>query len=204
MDRDAIAMRTANPTPGEGLEFARYLDEAAEGFFRFMLGPCAGIIIAEAFALPDHDLSYQNATFAEREGTIAGMVSGFSADQHRRSSLQPLIQAAGKRNLRMRLIRWLFAPLLRIIDTIEDDDYYLQAIAIDKESRGNGLGAILLDWIEQRARDSGATRLVLDVSASNEGAIRFYERHGMTIESQWPQRVKIPGLKLYRMSKTLE
>ena len=204
MDRDSIVLRAANPTPDEGLEFARYLDEAAEGFFRFMLGPRAGDIIATAFALPDHDLSYQNATFAEREEAIVGMVSGYTADQHRRSSLQPLIQAAGRRNLRMAIVRGLFAPLLRIIDSIVDGDFYLQSIAVDEGERGNGLGAILLDSFERHARDEGATRLALDVSAGNQGAVRFYERHGMTIESQWPKRLRIPGLKLYRMVKSLK
>ncbi len=37
----------------------------------------------------------------------------------------------------------------------------------------------------------------------DQPAIRFYERHGMSVESQWPTRVKIPGLKPYRMVKTL-
>jgi hypothetical protein len=35
MDRHSIILRAANPTVDEGLAFARYLDEAAEGFFRF-------------------------------------------------------------------------------------------------------------------------------------------------------------------------
>ncbi len=59
MDRHSIVLRAANPTFDGGLAFARYLDEAAEGFFRFMLGRRAGYIIATAFAQPDHDLSYQ-------------------------------------------------------------------------------------------------------------------------------------------------
>ena len=44
MDRHSIVLRAANPTFDEGLAFARYLDEAAEGFFRFMLGRRAGYI----------------------------------------------------------------------------------------------------------------------------------------------------------------
>ena len=60
MDRHSIVLRAANPTFDEGLAFARYLDEAAEGFFRFMLGRRVGYITATAFAQPDHDLSYQN------------------------------------------------------------------------------------------------------------------------------------------------
>ena len=152
MDRHSIVLRTANPAFDEGLAFARYLDEAAEGFMRFMLGRRAAHIIATAFAQPDHDLSYQNVTFAERENVIVGMVLGYTAEQHRRSSRQPLNRAAGRRNLRMRIVRMLFAPLMRIIDSIADGDFYLHAIAVDRELRGDGVGSVLMDSYEERAR----------------------------------------------------
>ena len=201
MDQDSITLRAAKPTMDEGLAFARYLDEAAEGFFRFMLGRHAQDIIATAFLQPDHDLSYQNVTFAEHEDAVVGMVSGYTAKQHRASSRRPLKAAAGKRNLRMRIVLILFAPLMRIIDSIADEDFYLQAIAVDKELRGVGLGSILRDYLEERAFSSGSTRLALDVSAKNQGARRFYERRAMAVESQWPKRLPIRALKFYRMTK---
>ena len=203
MDRHPIVLRAANPTFDEGLAFARYVDEAAEGFFRFMLGRRAGSIIATAFAQPDHDLSYQHVTFAERDNVIVGMVSGYTAEQHRRSSRQPLKRAAGRRNLRMRIVLILFAPLIRVTDSIADGDFCLQFIAVDKALRGDGVGSVLMDFSEQRARESRSTRLSLDVSAKNEGARRFYERRGWNVESQWPKRLAIPGLKFYRMTKGL-
>jgi ribosomal protein S18 acetylase RimI-like enzyme len=203
MDRHSIVLRTAKPTFDEGLAFARYFDEAAEGFFRFMLGRRAEQIIAGAFAQPDHDLSHQYVTFAEYDNVIVGMVSGYTAEQHRRSSRQPLKEAAGRRNLRMMIVLTLFAPLMRIIDSIADGDSYLQAIAVDTELRGDGVGSVLMDSFENRARDSGSTRLSLDVSAKNEDARRFYERRGMTITAQWPKRLPIPGLRFYRMARTL-
>ena len=202
MDRHSIVLRAANPTFDEGLAFARYADQAAEGFLRFMLGRSAEYIIATAYAQPDHDLSYQNVTFAERDNVIVGMFSGYTAEQHRRSSHQPLKRAAGRRNLRMRIVRILFAPLMRIVDSIADGDFYLHAIAVDKELRGDGVGSVLMDSFEERARASGSTRLSLDVSAKNE-ARRFYERRGWNVESQWPKRLPIPGLKFYRMTKGL-
>ena len=97
----------------------------------------------------------------------------------------------------------LFAPLMRVTDAIADGDFYLQAIAVDRELRGDGVGSVLMDFFEERARASGSTRLALDVSARNEGACRFYARRGMTVESQWPKRLAIPGLKFYRMTKAL-
>ena len=203
MDQASTTFRPANPTEDDGLAFARYLDEAAEGFFRFMLGRRAKHIIAAAFVQPDHDLSYKNVTFAERGNMIVGIVSGYTAEQHHRSSHYPLKQAAGQWNLRMRIVLVLFAPLMRIIDSISDGDFYLQAIAIDKELRGAGIGSLLMDSLEERARASGAVRLALDVSAKNEDARRFYEHRGMTIESKWPKRLHIPALKFYRMTRMI-
>lgn len=203
MDRHSIVLRAANPTFDEGLVFARYADQAAEGFLRFMLGRRAGRIIATAFTQPDHDLSYQHVTFAEREHVIVGMASGYTAEQHRHSSRQTLERAAGRSNLRMRIVQTLFAPLLRIIDSIADDDFYVHAIAVDKALRGEGVGSVLMDALEERARASGSTRLSLDVSAKNEVARRFYERRGMNVEFQWPKRLAIPGVKLFRMTKAL-
>ncbi len=107
MPKPSIKFRTANPTFDEGQVFARYLDQAAEGFFRFMLGRRSVDIIATAFTQPGHDLSYQNVTFAD------------------------------------------------------------------------------------------------DVSAGNKGARKVYEQRGMTVESQWPKRIPIPGMKFFRMVKEL-
>jgi ribosomal protein S18 acetylase RimI-like enzyme len=203
MRQHSTILRTANPTFDEGRVFARYLDTAAEGFFRFMLGHRAGDILATAFIQPDHDLSFQNVTFAECDRVIVGMVSGYTAGQHRRSSGRPLKQAAGRWNLRLKVVSVLFAPLLRIIDTIGDSDFYLQSIAVDGAFRGCGVGSVLMDSIEDRAVASGSARLVLDVSAKNEGARRLYERRGMSIESQWPKHLAIPRLKFVRMVKAL-
>ena len=73
MVQEATRLRPARPDYDEGLLFARYLDEAAEGFFGFMLGRDAERIVASAFAEPRHSLSYEHVMFAEREGVIVGM-----------------------------------------------------------------------------------------------------------------------------------
>jgi GNAT superfamily N-acetyltransferase len=69
--------------------------------------------------------------------------------------------------------------------------------------RGQGLGSALLDALEDRARTSGSARLALDISAKNHAARRFYDRHGLTVESQWPRHLPIPGLRLLRLTKPL-
>ena len=182
--------------------YARYLDQAAEGFFRFMLGSRVADIVAAAYTEPDNDFSYQNVTFAEHDKAIIGMASGYTARQHRCFSDQPLKRAAGGRYLRMSVVTTLCAPLMRIIDTIADGDYYLLSIAVDERFRGQGVGSLLIDHIEERAVVSGSARLSLDVSAGNEIARRLYERRGMTVESEWPKPWFIPSL-FVRMTKPL-
>ena len=110
MQNASITFCKANPTIDDGREFAHYLDEAAEGFFHFMLGRQFVEIIANAFIQQGHDLSHQNATFARRNKIIVGMVSGYTAEQHRQSSDRPLKQAAGRFNLRMIAVSTLFSP----------------------------------------------------------------------------------------------
>ena len=201
MDQDSI-VRAANPTFSEGLVFARYLVEITEGFFRYMLGRRAVDIIATAYTQPDNDLSHQNTIFAERDGVIVGMASGYTAEQHRRFSDQPLKRAAGRSAMRMASFTVLCAPLLRALGTHADGDFYLHHIAVDKELRGQGVGSTLLYSIENRARVSGSARLSLDVAAKNEGARRLYERFGLTVASGWPNLPLVPKV-LFRMTKPI-
>jgi ribosomal protein S18 acetylase RimI-like enzyme len=201
VDQHSITLRAANPTYNEGLAFARYLDEAFEGLFRFTLGRRAADIVARAYTQPEHDFSYQNTTFAECDKAIVGMATGYTAEQHRRSSDQPLKQAAGNRALQRIGVRMLCARL-RFLGTHANGDFYLQAIAVDKKLRGEGIGSALMDAIEEQARASGSTRLFLDASARNEGARRFYERRGMTVESERPRFPFMPRF-IVQMTKSL-
>jgi len=132
MDQHSLIFRAAKPTFEEGLVFARHLNAVAEGFIQLMYGRRFADIIATAYCHPDHDYSFQNVTFAERDEGIVGMAAGYTAEQHRRSSDQPLKQAPGYSALRRAVVGVLCAPLLRILDTLADGDFYLLSIAVDK------------------------------------------------------------------------
>lgn len=202
MDRQSITLRSAHPTNEDGLAFARYADVASEGFMRIMLGRRFGEIIASSFIQPDHDLSFQNVTFAERDGIIVGMTLAYSAEQHHLSSRQPLRRAAGTFRLRMRAVEFFLAPIMRIIDSIKEGDYYLQFIAVNRSLQAKGVGSVLMDLFEDQARANGSTRLSLDVSKKNDVARRFYESRGWRIHSEWPKLRVVPTV-IYRMTKLL-
>ena len=202
MEQDTTRLRAARPEFGEGLLFARYMNQAAEGFFGFMLGPNAENIIASAFPKREHTLSYEHVMFAEREGVVIGMTSAYTGMQHRGFSEEPLKRAAGRSAFRMRCVRTLLWPLWRILETVAEDDFYLQGIAVEPKLRGAGIGSLLMKDFEDRASASGSARLCLDVGAKNTGARKLYARCGMVEFSQWPRSRLLPTV-FVRMTKTL-
>ena len=165
MKDQSVTLRPAKPDLSEGLQFAHYLDQAAEGFFRFMLGRESESILATAFIDSNHSLSHENVVFAEIDTKIVGMCSTFAENRQRTFSEEPLRRAAGKNAIRLKLVRTLFAPLWRVLETIPEGDFYLLGIAIEPELRSTGIGSMLMSDIENRAKASESKRLSLDVSA---------------------------------------
>ena len=202
MGSPAVLIRPATPDYGEGLLFARYMDQAAEGFFGFMLGRNAERIIARAFSEPGHSLSFEHMVFAERDGVIAGMSSAFTGAQHRSFSEEPLRRAAGRSAFRMRCVRTLLGPLWRILNTVAEGDFDIQGMAVDPDLRGAGIGSLLMADAEERASATGSARLSLDVAAKNEGARKLYARRGMVESSRWPASRLLPTV-FVRMTKNL-
>ena len=201
MEQALVVIRDAEPTYDEGLSFAHYINIAAEGAYRYALGRRFGNIVATAFALPGHDLSHENTVFAELNGIIVGMASGYTAEQHTRSSDIPLRQAPGNRAMRT-IGLWLIRVFYRIFSPHAEGDYYLHFLAVDEDFRGRGVGSALLDFMETRARAGGSARFSLDVSARNAGARRLYARRGLTVESTRPNHPLLPRI-VNRMVKAL-
>ncbi len=203
MEPSAI-LRPAAPTTEEGEIFAHHLNVAADGAFRAMLGGRMARIIGQAYTEPGHDLSYEHVTFAELDGAIVGMASGYTAAQHRSSSEEPLRAAAGFRFARMELMMAIGRSLFQFIETVPDGDYYLQAVAVDETQRGSGVGSMLIDHCALGAIAAGSTRLALDVVETNDAARRLYERRGMQLEATSPRVLFLPGTRAHRMVKRLD
>ena len=202
MEDQRTFLRPARPELEEGVLFASYLDMAAEGFFGFMLGRNAESIIASSFVELGHSLSYEHVRFVERKGEVVGMSLAYTGVQRLGFSDEPLRRAAGRSAFRMRIVRLLFAPLWRILETIPKGDFYLQGIAVKPGLRGAGIGTLLMDDIEGRAHSCGSSRISLDVGTRNKVAINFYKKHGMVEFSQWPNSRFLPTVFM-RMTKDL-
>ena len=203
MTSESVTVRPATATIDEGLLFGRYLNVAADGAFRALLGRDYDRVIGEANLSPGHDLSYETVVFAERSGRIVGVASGYTSQQHAESSDEPLRRAAGFRMARMAAFSVLGRGMKRFIKTVPDGDYYLQAVAVDDRYRGSGIGSNLLDYSEETGRAAACTRIVLDVAEKNTGARQLYERRGMEVKATSPSILHIPNTRAYRMVKPL-
>ena len=59
----------------------------------------------------------------------------------------------------------------------------VMTIAVAPRGQGRGLGRLLLDELERRARSRGAAHVILEVRADNTAARGLYERGGYTVLS---------------------
>ena len=77
---------------------------------------------------------------------------------------------------------------------------YLRLLAVDAAAHDRGVGALLLSAVEQRC--AGARKMLLMVSDFNDGAQRFYQRHGYAQVGSCPDFV-IDGVAELLFMKTL-
>ncbi|WP_460774976.1 GNAT family N-acetyltransferase [Microbacterium sp. GXF7504] len=66
----------------------------------------------------------------------------------------------------------------RLPDTGDEVTYEVKHLFVRESGRGRGWGRLILDDLERRARDAGATRLVLDTHHSLKAAGGLYARSG--------------------------
>lgn len=57
------------------------------------------------------------------------------------------------------------------------DSVHIGQISVHPSLQGRGVGASLMDWVKTRAREKGLD-VTLEVWNVNDGAMRFYKRHG--------------------------
>ncbi len=59
----------------------------------------------------------------------------------------------------------------------------IEAICVDEENRGKGIGTKLLEYARKFAKEDNCTDLYLTVNKENENAIKVYEKFGFKVKS---------------------
>lgn len=78
----------------------------------------------------------------------------------------------------------------RLLTTeISSTELYLSNLCVDGDRRGQGVGGFIMEKVIEMAREKGYNRVVLDVSADNPGAKRFYDRVGFVVTKERHARI---------------
>jgi len=74
----------------------------------------------------------------------------------------------------------------------DGDTGWVETLSVDPGARGQGVGRLLLDRVESELAKLGIEEMRLDAIASNDGALRFYEREGFETALVILRRRRIP------------
>jgi GNAT superfamily N-acetyltransferase len=83
--------------------------------------------------------------------------------------------------------------------TLADDHLWIENVCVAPEAQGKGIGRLLLERAETKAREAGRPELRLLTNGAFEANVSLYKRHGYTIDREEPF---MNGVTVY-MSKRL-
>ena len=77
------------------------------------------------------------------------------------------------------------------VNTVNGLHLYVDDLVTDDNKRSSGVGRLLMDWLEHKARSLDCNWLTLDSAVSNAPAHRFYFRERMNIRAfKFAKRLK--------------
>ena len=200
MAKDApIALRPA--VESDSWIYASFVNTAADGMFATMFGSRWQSVVAELSTQPDHAMSLEHARVLDRNGEVLGMAAAMTGLEARKGFDSLLWPAAGWRAIRAAAMSLALRPMFRFLDVHDDDEFYLLALAVVPEERGQGLGTRLLDDVTARAIEAKSNKLALHVDTNNPDAQRLYSRYGFQQESVSPPALLVGGDQVERWVK---
>ncbi|WP_127531270.1 GNAT family N-acetyltransferase [Paenibacillus kobensis] len=145
--------------------------------------------LAELFRMPGNRFSAKQVVVAEEDNRIAGMIlcyHGSEADRLDAPIAERLRQRTGN-------------PSPVIDQEADEDEYYIDSIAVFPEFRGRGIAKALLQAAEEAAAALGWDRIALNVEYGNDRAASLYRSAGYTPD----KTITINGSSFYHMVKPI-
>jgi len=180
--------------PHHAARAARLHIDGQPGTFLSSMGP--EVLEAVYARLPQSEAGFGFVAVAELAETAERDIIGFVSATTSVGSLfvDTAIREAGRLvpslmkrfakepSLIGRSVQTVFYPLI-VRDTGQENEELhssaeLLSIMVDDSMTGQGIGAMLMNALMNECSTRGITRLDVSVDASNEGARRFYSRHG--------------------------
>ena len=197
--RTGIQLRDGRP--GDQAPFFDLL-VASTPEYHDLLGADARDIMTGIYQKRGHLFSFEHTRFAECGGSTAGMLLGYDWRTKQEQTLTTGILMLGQMRVRHLALVPLFLTGASKVGQVHEGEFFISNIAAYPLYHGDGVGAALLHDAAARALARGARALVLEVKESNKRAVRFYEKHGFEIDSEFTVSLKDPEY-LFRMIKTI-
>jgi ribosomal protein S18 acetylase RimI-like enzyme len=164
-------------------------------------------ILKKIFGIQGHRLSYEFSEMICEDGNVVGLFIAYPGHDLTRLGwrLARLILKAYRLSEKFKVIQRGLS--LIFIQEAATDEYLLSNLGVKKSARGRGIGAQVMPYIEDKARQAGFHKLALMVNIDNRDAKRFYERHGFAVKAihlESNSRVRHLGHGHFQMVKTLQ
>ena len=167
------------PEPSESDVVSELILQSDCGLLTELFGAEVRLLLSHLQSKPSNPYSSANTVVIADDASppsVVGALVGSRADAAHRSNLHTAALLFGwyGPGVVARFVR--LARAGRALEGLEPSDFYLSHIAVLPAHRGRGAGGELLRAGEERARQQGARRLVLDVEENNDRARSFYAR----------------------------
>lgn len=121
--------------------------------------------LEDTFRQEENRMSHQNASVAEWDEQVVGLISSFGGREEERLN----------RGLEAHLAQVRQGFSGRIAREATDDEWYIDVLAVDPHWEGKGIGRALIQVAEEKAVAQHYPRIALSVAKENEPAIRLYQ-----------------------------
>lgn len=120
------------------------------------------------FKQPDNLYSYQNTIVAvDQEGDIVGSITGYNGNDYLKLR-EPVLELMQKKYNN---------PMIPEQET-QDDEYYLDTVAVSPLAQGKGIGSHLIQAAVDYAKSKQHKQVGLLVDLENPNAMKLYSRLG--------------------------
>ncbi|WP_152394715.1 GNAT family N-acetyltransferase [Paenibacillus guangzhouensis] len=130
-------------------------------------------VVGEFFMQPGNRLSYENTIVYEVEGQVVGFLLAYHGSRTEELD-KPFVDR----------IRSVSGEEVTIVKEAQDDEYYLDSVAVNDAYQGQGIGKKLMDAFEQQGIERGYTKLALLVEMDNENAYQLYVKKGYHVDGE--------------------